>query len=177
MFKPLIPLFALALLAISPAHAADTPHEHGHETAAPTRDASHEHADHHAGGATLQLDDGKKWATDAPLRAAMAGIRNAVAEAHGPIHAGQFSDDQYAALAGTVEAGVAEMVAKCQLAPAADAQLHLVLGDLLAGAKQMKEPAEGSSRMLGTARVMGALDNYANFFDDAGFQPVPHMPH
>ena len=58
--------------------------------------------------------------------------------------------------------------------PAADAQLHIVVADLLAGAEQMGGKVKQGKRVEGAVKVIGALDNYGKYFDDAGFQPIHH---
>ena len=54
------------------------------------------------------------------------------------------------------------------------AQLHIVVADLLAGAEQMGGKVKQGKRVEGAVKVIGALDNYGKYFDDAGFQPIPH---
>lgn len=154
--KHLIPTACTLLaLAATPAFAAGNAHDHGHE----------------AHGATLQLNAGKKWETDAPLRKAMGEIRQSMASSLHAIHENKFSAQAYGGLAKKVESAVGEIVANCKLPPAADAQLHIVVADLLAGAERMAGKAQ---RMDGAVKVIGALDNYGKYFDDPGFQPIAH---
>jgi hypothetical protein len=87
--------------------------------------------------AALHLNAGQKWETDAPLRQAMARLRQHMAPALGPIHAKRLPAAEYARLGREVEAAVADIVAQCKLPPEADAQLHLVVAELLQGAEQM----------------------------------------
>lgn len=140
--------------------------------AAPAVHAQHEHEGHqmHAGNGALvqnlQLDQGKKWATDASLRAGMANIRTAFDADHPAIHAGKETDEAYAALATRIESEVNQIVAQCKLAPAADAQLHYVVGDLLQGVGLMRGGDASKSRHDGAALVHGALIAYGKYFDD-----------
>jgi hypothetical protein len=117
--------------------------------------AAEEH--HHEGtvGAKLVLNQGKKWQTDAPLRTGMANIRTALA-----------SGGKYAALAERVNAEVAYIVQNCKLPEDADAQLHLVIAELLAGADEMK----GEHAREGAERVVKALNAYGRFFDHPGWR-------
>ena len=102
--------------------------------------SEHEHAHDHAQAAVgqLKLNDGKKWATDAPLRAGMAAIQSAFDAEHAAIHAGTATDAQYEALAGRIEAQVNSIVANCKLPPEADANLHYVIADLSQGVSLMR---------------------------------------
>lgn len=133
--------------------------------------AANDAHDHGAASATLQLNAGKKWETDAALRKAMGEIRQSMASSLHAIHENKFSARAYGGLAKKVEGAVGDIVANCKLPPAADAQLHIVVADLLAGAEQMAGKAK---RMDGAVKVIGALDNYGKYFDDPGFQPIAH---
>ena len=109
---------------------------------------------HGAGGAVaqLQLKDGQKWPTDASLRSGMASIRAAFDADHPAIHAGKQTDAQYAALATHIDQQVKSIVANCHLPADADANLHLVIADLLQGvvADARRGPEALTSRRRGT---------------------------
>jgi hypothetical protein len=136
---------------------------------------AHQHDHDHAGGATaLMLNDGAKWAIDAPLARAMANIRNAVHAELDEIHADKLPKKNYRALAKKISGEVAYMVENCHLEPEADAQLHLIIADLIEGVAAMEgETAHGSPRD-GAVKVVGALDDYATYFDDPRFEPIRH---
>jgi len=134
---------------------------------------------HHGGGAAVKqmtLDAGQKWATDAPLRAGMAAIGKAFDVDHPAIHAGKETDAQYDALAATIEREVNTIVANCHLPPAADANLHYVIADLMQGANLMRGKAADKSRHDGAALVHGALLAYGKHFDDPAAAADDHMP-
>ena len=147
-------LTAIAALMLSPAAGAQ------HD----------EQAHHHDAGtaavANLKLDGDKKWATDPSLRKGMAGIRAAFQADHPAIHAGQETDAQYEALAGRIETEVNSIVANCKLPPAADANLHYVIADLMQGVSLMRGQDPQRTRHDGAALVHGALRAYGQFFDD-----------
>lgn len=140
--------------------------------AAPAQPA-HEHEHAHATGTALvgklELNAGKPWPTDAPLRSGMAAIRAAFDTDHPAIHEGRESDAQYEALAGRIEREVNSIVANCKLPAEADAQLHYVVGDLLQGVALMRGGDPEKSRHDGAARVHGALLAYGKYFDDPGW--------
>ena len=75
--------------------------------AAENTDAHHHHDHGSASPQQLQLNAGKKWATDAHLRQAMNDINQAMAKALPLIHKNQFGDQAYQALATTVSQKVA----------------------------------------------------------------------
>jgi len=145
-------LFALTMALSANTHAADAHHAHEHGSAA----------------ATLRLNDGKPWPTDAPLRQAMGEINRALAKALPAIHRQQFGDGDYQALAATVQARVAYMVDHCKLDAQADAMLHLVIADLIAGAEIM-DGKTASPRHDGAVRVRAALQAYGKYFRHPGW--------
>ena len=125
--------------------------------------AQHEHQQQEAHGsgsavAQLQLKDGQKWQTDAPLRLGMANIRAAFDADHPAIHAGKQTDDQYAALATRIDQQVKSIVANCRLPADADANLHFIVADLLQGVSLMRGEDKARSRHDGAAMIHGALN-------------------
>jgi hypothetical protein len=132
---------------------------------------THEHM--HGGGsvAQIQLDDGKKWPTDASLRSGMDGIRKAFDADHPAIHAGKETGAQYDALAAGIEAQVNGIVQDCKLPAPADANLHYIIADLLQGAGLMRGKDAARTRHDGAALVHGALIAYGKYFDDPGWAP------
>jgi hypothetical protein len=139
--------------------------------AAPLAAQTHAH-DHSAAPARLQLDHGRKWATDAPLRAGMQNIRALVGPQLHAAHAGKLGAGQYRALASKVEAEVGAIVAQCKLAPEADAMLHLVIADIGAGIDAMAGKDAAHRPADGLTRVAHALDQYGRYFDHPGFKPL-----
>jgi hypothetical protein len=133
-----------------------------------------EHVAHEHGSVAvqMQLDHGKKWGTDPALRTGMDQIRSDMASALHPIHAGTMSTARYAALAKRIEARVGAVVAQCHLAPEADAQLHQVIAALADGAEAMQGKRKNVTRHAGAQAVLGALDNYATYFDHPNWAPV-----
>ena len=68
---------------------------------------SHDHG-HGEGAPALQLDAGKRWATDAPLRQAMGTINNDMRQALPAIHEDRLPAARYGELAETVRGQVVE---------------------------------------------------------------------
>jgi hypothetical protein len=137
----------------------------------------HEHDAGAAAVASIQLDAGRKWATDAPLRSGMAAIRAAFDADHPAIHDGQQTDAQYEALAGRIESQVNSIVANCRLPPEADANLHYLIADLSQGVSLMRGQDAARSRHDGAARVHGALLAYGKYFDDPDWSTNPPAGH
>lgn len=131
------------------------------------------HAHHRSAEAgKLVLNKGQKWATDEALRKGMEAIRGQMAAVLHDIHAGKLSAAGYNALATGLGTEVGGIVAHCKLEPQADAQIHLVIADVLAGVDAMQGKVKHTARKQGAVRVLGALDQYATYFDHPHWQPI-----
>jgi hypothetical protein len=150
--RSLLILAAMLTLGMAPAFAADPAHEHG----------AH-------GAATLKLDNGQKWKTDAPLRKGMANIKAAVQPHLHAIHGNTLKAANYQTLAQRTQTQIAFMVKNCKLAPDADAQLHLIIAELGAAAEAMAGKDKAQSRQQGALQLVHALETYGEFFDHPGW--------
>ena len=127
---------------------------------------AHDHGDHGAPG--LTLNGGQRWATDEPLRLGMQRIRDAVALQN---DASNLSPVRAMALANTVRENVKYLFENCHLAPEADATLHVIINDLMAGASLLT--TEGQSGE-GLARLRHALGEYPRYFNHPNWNPLPN---
>lgn len=127
----------------------------------------------HAGAATVQLklDNGKKWQTDDALRRGMSEIRTAMAGSLAPIHKKTFTPKQYEALADRVQTQIDYVVGNCKLTEDADAQLHVVLEQIIDGVAEMKA---ATGRDQGAVKIVRALDLYGKYFNHTGWKPLTH---
>jgi hypothetical protein len=149
---------AMAAALSMPALAQAATHDHG--AAAPHK---------------LTLNQGHKWATDAPLRAGMGRIRGLVEPQLGAAHAGRLMPEQYRELAMQVEAEVGAIVASCKLEPKADAMLHLVIAGIGEGTDTMAGKNGKVRPALGLVKVAQAVNQYGSHFDDPGFKPIRNV--
>lgn len=128
----------------------------------------HSHAEHGQDNQLeLELDQGEKWATDGPLRQGMEGIRTDLNEQLDAIHNRELTGPEYAALADSVDAQVQYMFDNCELPPAADAQLHVLLARIMQASEQMRH--EGQPRE-GAIKLVGALEAYADHFEHGSWK-------
>jgi hypothetical protein len=65
---------------------------------------------------------------------------------------------------------VAGIVQNCKLEPEADAQLHIVIAELMAGAEAMEGKVKGETRRAGAERVAKALNAYGEHFEHPGWK-------
>ncbi len=151
---------ALALIAASVGPALAQTAAHRHDAATPHK---------------LTLNQGRKWATDEPLRVGMGRIRDLVEPQLGAAHAGKLTPVQYRELAAQVETEVGGIVANCKLEPKADAMLHLVIADIGAGTDAMAGKDAKTRPALGLVKVAQAMNQYGSHFDQPGFKPIRNV--
>ena len=159
MKSPIALMLALALSSPLAVLAATDAHDHG-------KSAPHK----------LELNAGKKWGTDDALRKAMSGIQTSVAQTLPAAHAGKASAADYDAFGKDVTAQVTYMVENCKLAPQADAQLHIIVADLMNGVEAAQGKHGEKKRASGVVKVAQAANAYGKHFDHAGWKAI-QMPH
>ena len=131
---------------------------------------AHAHADGHEQPAPV-LAAGQRWATDAPLRAAMSRIREAVALRLPAYHQDALQSADADALAVTVKRDIDDMIANCKLAPEPDAALHVLIGRMMGAMEALHaDPASTD----GMPQLVSVVNDYQATFDDAGFLPLTH---
>ena len=150
-------LVRATLVAAALAGFAPTAFAHQHSEA---RGAT---PDSHAGHQAANRDGAippTPYASDAPLRTAMAAIADARAawRADAP--------ETATALAGTIDDSIAAMIANCRLPPDADATLHGIIGHLARDAAALRKDTAHAGTI---ASIDAALDDYARAFDPPGF--------
>ena len=139
--------------------------------AVPVLAMPHSDSSHAAHEARLAFDQGRKWATDEPLRRHMGEIRAALSQRSGDILAGRLTDRQAQDLGTLIEARVALIVTDCKLPPEADANLHLIVADLVEAAEILQGRTKQKPQR-GTAIAARAAQMYATYFDHPGWKPV-----
>ena len=141
-------------------------------TGAQTALAQDHHSHHDKASAQLTLNNGKKWATDDNLRKGMSRIRDELTAELPAIHSGKAPAEQYHALAKKVNEQVEFMVQNCKLDEDADAMLHLVITEIIAGADAMSDQKNSKARRHGAEKIVHALENYGTYFEHPGWHEV-----
>ena len=137
----------------------------------------HSHHDHGASAPpSIELNAGKKWGTDDALRHGMGSIHTLAEKALPAAHAGKLTPAGYDALAKDVNAQIAFVVENCKLDPKADAQLHIIIGDLASGVDAMQGKQPGQGRATGVVEISRTLNTYGNYFNHPGWQTIK-LPH
>jgi hypothetical protein len=133
--------------------------------------AEHGHGQH--GMSELALNDGMRWATDAPLRQGLERIRDGVAPIVAASTARPLTMDEATALSSAIKDQVQFLVENCKLEPRADAALHVLLNDFLQGADAL---AADPASKAGLEYVVNALNLYPQYFDHHGWRPLAEGP-
>lgn len=134
--------------------------------------------DHHGSAEAhqLQLNAGKKWDTDAPLRKAMTSIRGSVTQILPSAHAGRATPTDYDAFGNAINQQISYMVENCKLPAAADEQLHIIVADLAAGAEAAQGQHGEDQRAAGVVQVTRAANAYGTYFNHGGWKSIK-LPH
>lgn len=128
--------------------------------------AAQDHHDHAATGATAPAPlPAARYTPDAPLRAGMRSVHQAVSElAHAEM--GHMSAAMTRDRATGIETAVATMFANCKLEPTPDAALHGILVPLLTAAQALKANPSDTAQV---ARMRDIIAAYPRYFDDSGW--------
>jgi hypothetical protein len=141
--------------------------------AAPLSVLASDHSKHGQGVPhKLELNAGKKWATDEPLRKAMSALRESVVGALAVVHSGKETPATFEATSKEIASQISYMVANCKLEPKADAQLHVLIGDMLKGAEVLEGKQPGVQKAEGLVTVARALNAYGEHFSHPGWQAI-----
>ena len=103
-------------------------------------------------------------------------IKTAVATTLPAAHAGKATKADYDPFGKEVSAQVTYMVQNCKLDPKADAQIHIVIGDIMNGVEIAEGKQHGKETASGVVKVAQALNMYGKYFDHTGWQPIA-LPH
>lgn len=141
----------------------------------PAMAEEHDHGHHGHEQAKLTLNNGKKWATDEPLREGMGRIAAAMETHMNGTHGAKAPPDGHAALAKDINAQVNHIFQNCRLDKQADAVLHVILVDVMKGSAIIEGKTPKAKPEDGIMTVVHALENYGKYFDHPNFKtPSPH---
>jgi len=129
-------------------------------------DHQHSHSQDQHADSGLSLNQGEKWKTDAPLRQGMQSINEAAMNAVLAYHNQTLTKMDGEKLAKDINEQVNYLVANCKLEPAADATLHVLIGDLLTAAAEVNK--DSLSRQ-GLPIIIKVLQLYPDYFDHQGW--------
>lgn len=144
-------------------------------TFAPMAGAQDEH--HHDHGAPAAKASppkpGEKFESDKPLRTHMGSIRNDIQSQMKAVHKKSIKDADYEKLSGKIDKSVKSIFKDCKLKPDADAALHSILAEIMAGSNSMKT-GDLDARLDGYLKVIQGLEEYARTFTDPTWKPIEH---
>ncbi|HEX2752060.1 MAG TPA: hypothetical protein VHP34_02925 [Alphaproteobacteria bacterium] len=131
------------------------------------------HANHRANERSpsigIQLNNGKLWATDAPLRQGMERVRAAAFLAEKSLLNGTLEETQVIALAADIDSALAFMFEHCKLEPEADANLHILLERLMHATAMLKKDTHTTE---GLPQILDVLESYPQYFNHPEWSTV-----
>ncbi len=151
-------LMGLSFLFSTAAIGAD--HKHGHK---------HDHGEHKT---LKELKPDKKFESDAPLRSHMKTIRKDLQSRMNEVHSGKFTAKDYQTLASKIDRSIQNIFKDCKLKADADAALHVILSEMMAGSSAMKTGPTSKDRAQGFIKVAKGLEKYGEVFIDPGWTPL-----
>ncbi len=131
----------------------------------------------HGAGANVALQrppGGGSWVTDAALRQGMEAIHVALVAALPTFETGELGASAAQALAGVVTSQVQFLLANCKLDPDADAQLHILIGQMMSAAEAMVADA---ASVDGVPKLHAAVQLYGDYFEHPGLHDHSGAPH
>lgn len=135
------------------AMASDAAHSHGHEV-----------------HGTMELNQGQKWETDAALRQGMGALHQIVSTGLDGAHANSLKADDYKKMSGDIMTQFTYIVENCDLEPEADAQLHILLGNIVQGVETIEGKVSGEQPEDGLIKMAQALNSYGSHFDHPNWE-------
>lgn len=141
------------------AYAGNTEHSHQHPSHTPAQHATTRPAPVPA----------TPWETDAALREGMQRIRSAVAQPWSDYQEHSLTSEVATTLATSIDHNVTDMINNCKLDPEADAALHGLLTELLAGAAEIRTDPHATD---GMPRIVDALRDYPHYFSHPDWTPL-----
>jgi len=151
-----VTLLILTLAGALPAEAQKAGHN-----------AETDHQSHTGHDSAPVLEEGQRWASDAPLREAMLKIREHVEANTAAFHEGTLSVAAARDLADGVELDVQFIIANCRLAPEPDAALHVLIGRIFTATGALRANPES---MGGLPQLVAVLHDYGLTFDHPGWE-------
>lgn len=119
---------------------------------------------HHVEG-QIQLDHGKKWATDIALRKGMDEIRKIITPHFSEVQKNVVNSEVVASMANKIDSQIQFIFKNCKLPPKADAQLHILIMQMMDGVKKMKDLSKPSEQRAGVLKTVEAINSYGEHFD------------
>lgn len=129
-----------------------------------------EHSHHSdAKNTEIQLDHGKKWATDISLRRAMKSLNDLARENLPAIHAGTFSDESYKKMGMAMVEQTNLIFKNCKLSPDADKELHKILINILNSEKVFMNKDQTVNKHDAFVSILNSLKLYGSYFQHDGW--------
>lgn len=125
----------------------------------------HQHHDQKSKSLELVLNNGKKWNSDAPLRRGMNKIHKLVKENLVKIENEKMEDQDFSNLANKVQANLDSIFKNCKLEPEADAQLHIILSQIMKAKMNLSKNNSPKKKAKAVHQIISAYESYLKYFE------------
>src|SRR3546814_18275377 len=99
------------------------------------------------------------------LRQGMGALHQIVSRGMDTAHTNALKPDDYKKMSGEIMTQFTYIVENCKLEPEADAQLHILLGNISQGVDVIEGKVSGEQPEDGLIKMAQALNSYGSYFD------------
>lgn len=146
-----IPVLLLSLIISNPLVAAEGmgshEHKHGHNLS--------------AAGSRANLNNGKKWKSDATLKKNMIAMHKEFDSLHSKFESNKATENDFKSMQATTQKSLDDIFKNCKLEPKADATLHEVLAQLMAAKEKLEKE---SSQAEGLKQMQNGFEMFHQYF-------------
>lgn len=119
---------------------------------------------HHDKTMALTLNNGKKWEVDQVMKENMEAIHTEYEKTHALHKKKKAAAADYETLSTTITQSAEKIAANCKMEKKMDDTFHVLLGDMMSGAEELKDQAK-SNKTKAMEKIHHSLHNYKKYFN------------
>lgn len=128
------------------------------------QDHKMDHSQHHEKKSELSLNKGKKWEVDQTMKENMEAIHTEFEKTHKLHKSKKAAAADYESLSTTITQSAEKIAANCKMEKKMDDTFHVLLGDMMAGAEELKDKAN-NQKGKAMEKIHHSLHNYKKYFN------------
>lgn len=125
----------------------------------------HEHHDSNKLEQSLNLNNGKKWSTDKALRTNMSEIHKDLKKILEKTKSNKVAISDYQLFGKNLNDNINNIFKNCKLEPKADAQLHVIMAELLKASKELTSTSMIAKKKEAAHDILSNYKKYLKYFD------------
>lgn len=119
---------------------------------------------HHGKNSGMTLNNGKKWEVDQVMKENMEAIHTEFEKANALHKKKKAAAADYEGLSTTITQSVEKIAANCKMEKKMDDTFHALLGDMMAGAEELKDQAH-ANKTKSMEKIHHSLHSYKKYFN------------